>query len=216
MGPALHPAASRTSCGRSLTAAGQLVKQALTQVVAVVLLALATPLQALLSLGVLLSMGRPVLFRQQRSGLEGRTFTLLKLRSMREARDASGRTLPDRERTTAFGHFLRRSRLDELPGLYNVAVGDMTFVGPRPLLRETIASLGRDGAERGKVRPGLTGWSQVNGNTLLSLEEKVALDLWYVAHASPLLDLRILMMTAWVMVCGERRAAGNVLAHRDE
>lgn len=178
----------------------------LTRTLAAVLLLPIIPLLALLGLGVLLSMGRPVLFRQKRSGLGGRTFTLLKLRSMREAHDASGRPLPDDERVTAFGRFLRRSRLDELPGLWNVVTGDMTFVGPRPLLPETIAELGRIGAERGQVRPGLTGWSQVNGNTLLSLTEKMELDLWYVQHASVLLDLRILVMTAWVMVGGERRS----------
>ncbi|MFC3215839.1 sugar transferase [Novosphingobium panipatense] len=155
---------------------------------------------------MLLSLGRPVLFRQQRAGRGGVPFTLLKLRSMRNTCDASGRPLPDEARVTPFGRFLRRSRLDELPGLWNVVAGDMAFVGPRPLLPETIAALAMHGVQRGAVRPGLTGWSQVNGNTLLALEEKIALDLWYVAHSSPLLDLRILLLTVWVMVGGERRA----------
>lgn len=169
------------------------------------------PLLAGLALGVRLSMGAPVLFRQQRAGLGGQPFTLFKLRSMREANGPDGRPLPDEARVTGFGRFLRRSRLDELPGLWNVARGDMTFVGPRPLLPETIAGLGARGAERGRVRPGLTGWSQVNGNTLLSLDEKIALDLWYVAHAGPLLDLRILARTAWVIIGGERRRPSAAL-----
>lgn len=177
------------------------------------MLVMVLPVVALLGLGVLISMGRPLLFRQPRAGLAGRAFVLVKMRSMRAAFDASGTPLPDDERVTAFGRFLRRSRLDELPGLWNVVAGDMALVGPRPLLPETIASLGNAGILRGTVRPGLTGWSQVNGNTLLSLDEKVALDLWYIAHASPQLDLRILTTTIWVMLGGERRPAG--LARKD-
>ncbi|WP_395394142.1 sugar transferase [Novosphingobium sp. BL-8A] len=169
------------------------------------------PLLAGLALGVRLSMGAPVLFRQQRAGLGGQPFTLFKLRSMREANGPDGRPLPDEARVTGFGRFLRRSRLDELPGLWNVARGDMTFVGPRPLLPETIAALGTRGMARGHVRPGLTGWAQVNGNTLLSLDEKIALDLWYVDHAGPMLDLRILARTAWVMIGGERRRPAAAL-----
>jgi len=182
------------------------------RLLATLLLLTLLPLLLLLGLGTLLSMGRPVLFRQRRAGREGRDFTLLKLRSMRDATGADGKPLPDEARVTAFGRFLRRSRLDELPGLWNVAAGDMTFVGPRPLLPETIAALGARGAARGRVRPGLTGWSQVNGNTLLTLDEKIALDLWYVDNASPLLDLRIVVLTLWVMVGGERRSREVALA----
>ncbi|WP_334182110.1 sugar transferase [Novosphingobium sp.] len=182
------------------------------RLLATLLLLTLLPLLLLLGLGTMLSMGRPVLFRQRRAGREGRDFTLLKLRSMREATGPDGQPLPDEARVTAFGRFLRRSRLDELPGLWNVAAGDMTFVGPRPLLPETIAGLGPRGAARGRVRPGLTGWSQVNGNTLLSLDEKIALDLWYVENASPLLDLRIVALTLWVMVGGERRSREVALA----
>ncbi|MPS67114.1 MAG: sugar transferase [Novosphingobium sp.] len=182
------------------------------RLLAALLLLAVLPLLAVLGIGVVLSMGRPVLFRQRRAGLHGQAFTLLKLRSMRESAGKDGQPLPDEARVTRFGRFLRRSRLDELPGLWNVAAGDMAFVGPRPLLPETIAGLGQRGAMRGEVRPGLTGWSQVNGNTLLSLDEKIALDLWYVAHAGPLLDLRILALTAWVMVGGERRSPDIALA----
>lgn len=191
------------------------MKSFATRLLAAVMLVLLLPLLGVLSLGVLVSVGRPVLFKQQRSGLAGRPFTLVKLRSMREASDNAGRSLPDEERVTPFGRFLRRSRLDELTGLWNVAAGHMAFVGPRPLLPKTIRALGALGAARGTVLPGLTGWSQVNGNTLLSLEEKVAMDLWYVAHASTRLDLGILLMTAKVMIAGERRRVPTEMAPID-
>lgn len=183
------------------------VKRLATRLLAAAALATLLPPLAILGMGVLLSVGRPVLFRQARSGLNGRTFTLVKLRSMREAVGPRGLPLPDKDRVTRFGRFLRRSRLDELPGLWNVVAGDMALVGPRPLLPETITALGAAGAARGTVRPGLTGWSQVNGNTLLSLEEKVALDMWYVTHSCWRLDARILAMTVQVMAGGERRSA---------
>src|SRR5690606_31422560 len=110
---------------------------------------------------------------QERSGKNGRIMTLVKFRSMRDVNDACGDPLPDEQRVTFLGRLLRRSRLDELPGLWNVVTGDMAFVGPRPLLPQTIAGMGRAGQERGKVKPGLTGWAQINGNTLLTLDEKV-------------------------------------------
>jgi len=180
----------------------------MSRIVAALLLVLLTPLLAVLALLVRLSMGKPVLFRQKRSGKDGQTFTLVKFRSMRDALNPAGDPLPDEQRVTSLGKFLRRSRLDELPGLWNVATGDLAFVGPRPLLPQTITELGHTGNERGKVNPGLTGWAQVNGNTLLTLEEKVNLDLWYVSHANWRLDLSILLLTAWVMVAGERRRSG--------
>jgi len=171
------------------------------------LLVLLAPLMLAISLVVYSSMGSPVIFRQRRSGQGGKLFTLVKFRSMNDRRDTAGQLLPDEERVTAFGRFLRHTRLDELPGLVNVAMGEMAFVGPRPLLPETIDGLGRDGRERGKVRPGLTGWAQVNGNTLLTLKQKVELDLWYVDHCSPWLDAKILLRTVLVMVAGERLSA---------
>jgi lipopolysaccharide/colanic/teichoic acid biosynthesis glycosyltransferase len=179
----------------------------MSRIVAAFLLVLLTPLLAVLVLLVRLSMGRPVLFRQQRSGKDGQIFTLAKFRSMRDASDAAGNPLPDNQRITPLGRLLRRSRLDELPGLWNVITGDIAFVGPRPLLPQTIAKLGHTGHRRGKVKPGLTGWAQVNGNTLLTLEEKVDLDLWYADHANWQLDLSILMRTVWVMIVGERRGS---------
>lgn len=169
------------------------------------MLLLLAPVAALLALVSLISMGGPVLFRQERSGLNGQPFTMAKFRSMNDASDAEGRLLPDEQRVTAWGRFLRRSRLDELPGLWSIVRGDMAFVGPRPLLPGTIASLGERGRQRGQVRPGLTGWAQVNGNTLLSLDEKVALDLDYVRNASLGLDCRIILRTIAVMIAGEKR-----------
>jgi lipopolysaccharide/colanic/teichoic acid biosynthesis glycosyltransferase len=181
-----------------------------SRLVALFLLILALPLLALLALLVALSMGRPVIFRQTRSGKDGQGFVLVKFRSMSDARDAKGELLPDDERTPAVGSLLRRTRLDELPGLLNVVRGDMGFVGPRPLLPHTIAEKGDAGRRRGEVRPGLTGWAQVNGNTLLTLDEKIALDLWYIDNRNMWLDLQIVMRTLLVMVGGERRTASAV------
>lgn len=139
--------------------------------------------------------GAPVLFRQTRPGLHGRPFELLKFRSMREALDERGQPLPDAERLTPFGLFLRASSLDELPELWNVLRGDMSLVGPRPLLIEYLPLYTPEQARRHAVRPGITGWAQVNGRNALSWEEKFRLDVWYVDHRSLRLDLRILRLT---------------------
>lgn len=173
--------------------------------VAITGLVLLSPLLLLLALLVRADLGKPVLFRQIRSGRGGRAFVMLKFRSMRELTDGSGTPLPDEQRVTAFGRFLRRSRLDELPELINIARGDMDFVGPRPLLPSTINALREDGALRGLVRPGLTGLAQVSGNTLLTVEEKLRFDLWYVRNRSLALDARILARTVAVVFWGEKR-----------
>ncbi|HEX8419255.1 MAG TPA: sugar transferase [Sphingomonas sp.] len=156
---------------------------------------------------VVANLGLPLLFRQTRSGLGGRSFTLYKFRSMPEARDERGVLLSDDARLTRFGKAFRRSRLDELPQLFNVLAGNMSIVGPRPLLPETIAAAGRAGIERGRAAPGLTGWAQVTGNTLLSDEEKVALDLWYLDHRTLALDLLVVIRTLAIPITGERRDA---------
>jgi len=174
---------------------------------ALFLLILALPLLALLAILVGLSMGRPVIFRQTRSGKGGAGFILYKFRSMSDARNEAGEPLSDAERTTMLGSILRRTRLDELPGLLNVIRGEMNFVGPRPLLPDTIDGKGQVGHLRGEVSPGLTGWAQVNGNTLLTLDEKIALDLWYIENRNLWLDVRIILRTLLVMVGGERRTA---------
>ena len=154
------------------------------------------PLLALVALLVRVKLGAPVLFRQGRPGLHGRIFHILKFRTMTDARDPTGNPLPDHERMTPFGAFLRSTSLDELPSMLNLLRGDMTLVGPRPLLPSYLPLYSAEQARRHEVRPGLTGWSQVNGRNALDWDEKLALDVWYVDHRSFLLDLRILFMTA--------------------
>lgn len=165
-----------------------------------------------LAIGILLALaqGRPVLFVQERSGLHGKPFQLVKFRTMRDARDEAGALLPDAARITRLGNFLRTTRFDELPSFWNVACGDLAIVGPRPLLPDTIDALGDRGRERGAVLPGLTGWAQISGNTLLTLDEKVALDLHYVEARRWHTDLYIVVMTAWVMLAGEKRRHGVI------
>lgn len=171
-----------------------------------VLIAL-VPINLILAIILWLSQGPSVLFRQERAGVGGGTFRLVKFRTMRELFDQEGNALPDEERVTAVGAFLRKTRLDELPSFWNVARGELAFVGPRPLLPETIKQLGDRGIRRGSVAPGLTGWAQINGNTLLTLDEKVALDLHYIANRRWTTDVYILAMTVWVMAAGEKRKA---------
>lgn len=144
---------------------------------------------------VRLRLGSPVLFRHVRPGLQGRPFTLFKLRTMRDLRDERGELLPDEVRLTPLGRFLRHTSLDELPELWNVLRGDMSLVGPRPLLLEYLPRYNRDQARRHEVRPGITGWAQIHGRNALSWGEKFDLDVWYVDHVSLGLDLRILLRT---------------------
>ena len=155
------------------------------------------PLLGLAALGVRLRLGRPVLFRQERAGLGGRPFTLIKLRTMTDARDGAGHLLPDGERLVPFGRWLRHTSLDELPGLWNVLRGEMSLVGPRPFYTRYLARYTAGQARRHEVRPGITGWAQVNGRNLLTWEEKFALDVWYVDRVSLALDLKILLLTGW-------------------
>lgn len=165
-----------------------------------------SPVMLLLAALIRVALGSPVLFVQPRAGIGGRPFRLVKFRTMTDARDRHGALLPDERRLTPLGRLLRRTRLDELPELWNILKGEMALVGPRPLLPATVAGFGEAGQRRGAVRPGLTGWAQVNGNTLLSDEDKLALDLWYVDHRSPWLDARILAKTVVVVLLGERVA----------
>ena len=158
------------------------------------LLALALPLLAL-TLLVRHRLGRPAFFRQTRPGLHGRPFQMVKFRTMTDARGPDGALLPDADRLTPFGRFLRGSSLDELPELWNVLRGDMSLVGPRPLLMEYLPLYTPEQARRHAVRPGITGWAQVNGRNALSWEEKFALDVWYVDHQSLALDISILWRT---------------------
>ena len=163
-----------------------------------VLLVLA-PLLGLIALGILLILGRPVFFRQARPGLHGRPFTCIKFRTMSEARDADGRLLPDEERMTRFGSLLREISLDELPQLWNVLRGDMALVGPRPLLMEYLPRYNAQQMKRHEVKPGITGWVQINGRNALSWPQKFEMDVWYVEHWSLWLDLKILLLTPWAV-----------------
>ena len=148
-------------------------------------------------------LGSPVLFRQTRPGLHGKPFQLIKFRTMRNAIGPDGRQLPDSERMTPFGSFLRSASLGELPELWNVLKGDMSLVGPRPLLLEYLPLYSPEQARRHEVRPGVTGWAQVNGRNALSWEEKFRLDVWYVDNRSFWLDLKILFMTMRKVVVRE-------------
>jgi sugar transferase EpsL len=158
-------------------------------------LLLLSPLLGLLAVLVRFKLGSPVLFRQQRPGLHGKPFTLIKFRTMTDQRDAQGNLLPDAERLTQFGKFLRASSLDELPELWNVLKGEMSLVGPRPLLLQYLPLYTPEQARRHEVRPGITGWAQVNGRNALSWEEKFALDVWYVDNHTLWLDLKIIFLT---------------------
>jgi lipopolysaccharide/colanic/teichoic acid biosynthesis glycosyltransferase len=166
---------------------------------AIGLLILAVPL-ALLAWQVRRKLGSPVLFTQVRPGLHGQPFRMVKFRTMTDARDASGVLLPDAQRLTSFGRFLRASSLDELPELWNVLRGDMSLVGPRPLLMEYLPLYSPEQNRRHEVRPGITGWAQVNGRNSISWDEKFAMDVWYVGHRSLWLDLYILWFTVYKVI----------------
>lgn len=166
----------------------------LVSFVAIVVLSLVI---ALIALAVRKYLGSPVLFRQVRAGFNGRPFTMYKFRTMLDARDAYGNLLPDEQRLTSFGRFLRSTSLDELPELFNVLKGDMSLVGPRPLLMEYLDRYTPWQARRHEVKPGITGWAQVNGRNALSWEEKFELDVWYVDNWSIWLDIKILLLTVW-------------------
>ncbi|MGI5916064.1 MAG: sugar transferase [Anaerolineae bacterium] len=156
-----------------------------------------SPLMALMALLVRLKLGSPVLFRQKRPGLHGEPFTLFKFRTMTGERDDAGNLLPDEQRLTRFGSLLRSTSLDELPELWNVLRGEMSLVGPRPLLMQYLPLYTPEQARRHDVRPGITGWAQVNGRNALTWKEKFELDVWYVDHCSFGVDVQILARTVW-------------------
>lgn len=158
-------------------------------------LVILSPVLAVVALMVRCRMGTPVLFRQVRPGLHGRAFEMIKFRTMRDATDAEGRLLSDAERLTPFGRWLRATSLDELPELWNVLKGEMSLVGPRPLLMDYLPLYSPEQRRRHEVRPGVTGWAQINGRNAISWEEKFILDVWYVDNRSFGLDLKILVLT---------------------
>jgi len=191
---------------------GKRLFDALAAAAALIVLA---PVLAIIAILVAAKLGRPVLFRQQRSGLQGRPFRLAKFRSMTGAKDAEGRLLPDDVRLTAFGRQLRSTSLDELPSLWNVLKGEMSLVGPRPLHCSYDERYSPTQRRRLEVRPGLTGWAQVNGRNALSWSDKFALDVWYVDHQSFWLDLKIIVRTV-VAVFGARGIAAEGAATMPE
>ncbi len=163
-------------------------------------LVLLSPVLAAVAIFVRLKLGAPVLFRQQRPGLRGKPFMLFKFRTMTDARDSLGDLMPDAERLTSLGRFLRNSSLDELPELINILHGEMSLVGPRPLLMQYLDRYTPEQMRRHDVKPGITGWAQVNGRNTLTWEQKFELDAWYVEHQSLLLDFKIMALTVWKTV----------------
>ncbi len=173
----------------------KLIKRILDIVISVVGLIILSPLLLFVSLAVLILHGSPIIFKQTRPGLHGKPFTMYKFRTMKNLHGSDGSLLPDEDRLTRFGNWLRSTSLDELPELANVLIGDMSIVGPRPLLLEYMDRYTPEQARRHEMKPGITGWAQVNGRNNLSWEEKFRLDVWYVDNWSLALDFRILLMT---------------------
>lgn len=171
------------------------MKRTFDVAVSAVLLALLSPVLLAVAVAVAVSMGRPVLFRQQRAGLHGRQFTIVKFRTMTDARSADGELLPDADRLTRVGSFLRSTSLDELPELWNVLRGHMSLVGPRPLPVDYLERYSATHARRHDVRPGITGWAQVNGRNTTTWQERLDMDVWYTVNRSMGLDLSILLRT---------------------
>lgn len=180
-------------CSRQVV--NNVAKRTMDVLVAGCALVLTAPLLIVLAALVRYRLGTPVLFRQMRPGKGGSSFEMLKFRTMTDARAADGSLLPDAERLTPFGRWLRSTSLDELPELWNVLKGDMSLVGPRPLLMEYLPLYNEHQWRRHEVKPGITGWAQVNGRNAITWEQKFELDIWYVDHQSLSLDIRILVMT---------------------
>jgi sugar transferase EpsL len=179
------------------------IKRMIDVSVAAMVLFACLPVIGVVAICIRCRMGRPILFRQQRPGLEGQPFTLCKFRTMSDTVGCDGRLLPDSDRLTWLGRFLRRTSLDELPQLWNVVCGQMSLVGPRPLLTEYLDYYTPEQARRHAVPPGITGLAQVNGRNAISWEEKFALDVWYVEHWRLGLDLQILLTTVWRVLRGD-------------
>lgn len=180
-----------------------MLKRLLDIVIASIALILLSPLYAFVAYKVKKNLGSPVLFRQVRPGLNGKPFEMIKFRTMKDAADEQGNPLPDGERLTPFGKMLRSSSLDEMPELWNVIKGDMSVVGPRPLLMEYLPLYNEEQAKRHNVRPGMTGHAQVNGRNAIGWEEKFKLDTWYVENQSTVLDFKIMLKTVQKVIAKE-------------
>ena len=192
-----------------------MLKRLLDIVIASSALVLLSPVYALVAYKVKKNLGSPVLFRQTRPGLHGQPFEMIKFRSMKDTLDTAGNPLPDSERLTPFGKMLRATSLDEMPELWNVIKGDMSIVGPRPLLMEYLPLYNSEQAKRHDVRPGITGYAQVNGRNAISWEKKFELDTWYVNNQSLWLDFKIMLKTVKkVLAKDDISAEGDVTIHK--
>jgi lipopolysaccharide/colanic/teichoic acid biosynthesis glycosyltransferase len=186
------------------------IKRVLDVIGATAGILVAGPIMLAIAVAIFRIMGRPILFRQRRPGLNERPIMCLKFRTMTEERDGSGHLRPDAERLTPLGSFLRRTSLDELPQLWNILRGDLSFVGPRPLFEHYLPYYTPEEQRRHSVRPGLTGWAQIHGRNRLSFDERLRMDVWYVDHVSWRLDLRILLATVWIVMTQRGYAADEV------
>ena len=171
--------------------------------VSIVCLILLLPIMPLVAVLIRLKLGTPIMFTQERPGLNGKPFVLYKFRTMTDGRDENGELLPDHLRLTSFGKWLRKLSLDEVPQLFNVIKGDMSLIGPRPLLTEYLSLYTDEQAKRHHVKPGMTGWAQINGRNAITWEEKFKLDVWYVENQSFLLDLKIVLLTIKKIITSE-------------
>ncbi|MCD6048120.1 MAG: sugar transferase [Gammaproteobacteria bacterium] len=171
------------------------IKPVFDRLFSLVLLILLSPILLVVFILIRVFLGKPAVFKQPRAGFHGRVFMLYKFRTMTDAKGVDGKLLPDKDRLTDFGKFLRATSLDELPQLFNILKGDMSFVGPRPLLAEYLPLYNEEQARRHQVKPGITGWAQVNGRNAISWEEKFKLDCWYVDHQSFTIDSKIFWLT---------------------
>lgn len=178
----------------------RVVKFILDRFIAAISLLIFFPILVVIAIAIYLRMGSPILFIQPRPGKNHRIFNFYKFRTMTNECDSNGNLLPDEKRLTSFGYFLRKTSLDELPQLWNVLKGDMSFVGPRPLLIRYLDRYTLEQDRRHEVKPGITGWAQVNGRNSISWEEKFKLDIWYVDHWNLWLDLKILLLTVWKVI----------------
>jgi sugar transferase EpsL len=181
----------------------RLIKRFFDLVIAVILLIVLSPILFLIGFFVRMKIGSPVLFCQERPGLYGKPFIIYKFRTMTNEGDEEGNLLPDRERLTRLGRFLRKTSMDELPELFNVIKGEMSIVGPRPLLMQYLDRYTHEQARRHEVKPGITGWAQINGRNAITWEQKFEHDLWYVDHQSLSLDLKIIALTIWKILKSE-------------
>ncbi|WP_394145882.1 sugar transferase [Vibrio atypicus] len=172
-----------------------MIKRLFDIIVSVFAIVLLSPVILILAFKIKKNLGSPILFRQTRPGVNGHPFEMIKFRSMKDAKDSQGISLPDSERLTSFGEKLRNSSLDELPELWNVLKGEMSLVGPRPLLMQYLPLYNKEQSRRHDVRPGVTGWAQVNGRNAISWEEKFKLDVWYVDNQTIFIDIKILILT---------------------